>query len=215
MKPVVDALRTAVRRVMRLVARGLHRLTGGRITPNGVTWFGFAMHVPIAGLIATGHTVWGGVLLIVFGLFDALDGELARLQGRVTNTGGFLDASTDRFKEVLLYSGVAYLCTQSAHPAYAAWAAAACGASICVSFVKAKGEAIVASMGKSVPYPELNKMFSGGLFPFEVRMAVLAAGLLAGQLVWAVALIACCSAITALRRLMIISRRLEGKTRGV
>ena len=193
---------------MRGIAKLLSSATGGRVTPNGVTWFGFAMHLPIAYLIATGHLVWGGVLLIVFGLFDTLDGELARLQGRVTENGGFLDASTDRFKEVLLYSGVAYLLASGGHPKYAVIAVAACGASICVSYVKAKGEAVVASLGKKIPYTELNKMFSGGVFPFEVRMVVLIVGLFADQVVVAVLAIALFSALTALRRLAVISRRL-------
>lgn len=208
MKRGINQVKLAVRRVMHGVARGLNAISGGRITPNGVTWFGFAMHLPIAYLIATDHLVWGAVLLVIFGLFDTLDGELARLQKRVSDQGGFLDASTDRFKEVLLYSGAAYLFAGSHHPHYAAIAVAACGASVAVSYVKAKGEAIVAAGKKELPYTELNRMFSGGLFPFEVRMFVLVIGLLAGQLVWAVAAVALFSAFTAFQRLVIISRRI-------
>ncbi len=209
MKQLVDVIRQAVRRVMRDVAVALNVLSRGKITPNGVTWFGFIMHLPIALLIADGQLIRAAVLLVIFGLFDTLDGELARLQKRVTNNGGFLDASTDRFKEVLLYGGVAWYFAQGSHPEYAAIAAVACGASICVSFVKAKGEAIVAGSGKKIPYPELNKMFSGGLFPFEIRMTVLIAGLLFNQLMWAVAAIAVFSAITALNRMVVISRRIS------
>jgi CDP-diacylglycerol--glycerol-3-phosphate 3-phosphatidyltransferase len=209
MKQLPGSVKRAVRRVMHFVAWALNGISGGRITPNGVTWVGFLMHIPIALLIAKGEFVWGAVFLVVFGLFDTLDGELARLQGRVTNNGGFLDAATDRLKEVLLYSGAAWYLAQGAHPQYAALAVAACGASICVSFVKAKGEAIVASSGKQIPYPELNRMFSGGLFPFEVRMLVLLIGLLADQLVWAVAAVALFSAITVFQRLFVISRRIS------
>ncbi len=208
MKHVVDSIKLAVRKFMRGVAKFLNRVSGGRITPNKITWFGFAMHVPIALLIATNHLVWGGVLLIIFGLFDTLDGEMARLQRRVTNNGGFLDASTDRFKEVLLYSGCAYLFVGGAHPNYAAIAVAACGASLCVSYVKAKGEAVISSLDKKLSYTELNHLFSGGLFPFEIRMVVLVLGLLVNQLVWAVAVIALFSTVTAFRRLALISRRL-------
>lgn len=208
MKYLIDSTKLAVRKLMHVVARALNSASGGRISPNGITWFGFTMHMPIALLVATDHLVWGGVLLIVFGLFDALDGELARLQKRVTNAGGFLDASTDRFKEVLLYSAAAYLFATGTHPKYAALAVAACGASICVSYVKSKGEAIVGSLERKIRYTELNRMFGGGMFPFEVRMAVLVIGLLADQLAWAVALIAAGSVITAFQRLFVISRRL-------
>jgi len=209
MKQLPGGVKRAVRRVMHSVAGVLNGISGGRITPNGVTWVGFIMHIPIAFLIARGDFALGAVFLVIFGLFDALDGELARLQERVTNHGGFLDATTDRFKEVLLYSGAAWYIAQGDHPQYAALAAAACGASICVSFVKAKGEAIVASSGKQIPYPELNRMFSGGLFPFEVRMVVLILGLLAGQLVWAVAVITTFSGATAFQRLFVINRRIS------
>lgn len=209
MKQAIEKIKLAVRRVMRGIAVGLDKVSGGKITPNSITWFGFVMHVPIALLIAMDYFIWAGVLLIVFGLFDTLDGELARYQKRVTNNGGFLDASTDRLKEVLLYSGAGYILALSDKPELAALAVLACGASLSVSYVKAKGEATVASLSHKIPYPELNKMFSGGLFPFEVRMLVLVIGLLSGQLAWAVGIIAVFSIITAFQRLFVISKRLQ------
>ena len=208
MKQGIQTIKLAVRKIMHGVAVVLDKSTGGKITPNGVTWFGFLMHLPIAFLIATDHLLWGAVLLIVFGLFDTLDGELARYQNRVTNNGGFLDASTDRMKEVILYCGAAYLLASSAHPKCAVIAVSACGASLCVSYIKAKGEAVVASLSKKIAYTELNRMFSGGFFPFEVRMVVLIIGLFADQLVWAVAIVAVFSTITVFQRLFVISKRL-------
>jgi CDP-diacylglycerol--glycerol-3-phosphate 3-phosphatidyltransferase len=206
MKQGITAIKLAVRRFMRGIAKALDKLTGGKITPNSVTWFGFAMHIPIAYLIATGDFIWAAILLVVFGLFDTLDGELARLQNRVTNNGGFLDASTDRLKEVLLYSGAAYYFATTAHPKYAALAVAACGASLSVSYVKAKGEAVVGSLTKKIPYAELNKIFSDGFFPFEIRMIVLIAGLLADQLAAAVLLVVIGSTITVFQRIHKVSR---------
>jgi phosphatidylglycerophosphate synthase len=209
MKRVSDGLRRVVRRGVAVVARLLNVLTGGQLHPNMVTVFGLLMHVPIAFLIATGNWTPAGILLIIFGLFDALDGELARLQKRVTDKGGFLDASTDRMKEVMLYTGAAYWLALSPHPKQAAWAVAACGASICVSYVKAKGEAVIAAGGQKLPYPVLNKLFADGLLPFEVRMGVLVLGLLTGYLIWAVAIIAVLSAYTALQRLLRISKAIS------
>jgi CDP-diacylglycerol---glycerol-3-phosphate 3-phosphatidyltransferase len=147
-------------------------------------------------------------LLIIFGLFDTLDGEIARLQGRDSPRGMLLDASTDRMKETLLYTGVAYVLATGGHPATAAWAAAACGASLCVSYVKAKGEAAVASAKNAIPHDQLNRLFKDGLLTFELRMATLVIGLLASQLVWAVALIALLATYTALQRLIRISKAL-------
>lgn len=208
MKTAIDVVRQAIIRVVGAVARWLNRLTKGRLNPNTVTIVGLVMHLPVALLIATDYWIWAGVLLIFFGLFDKLDGELARLQNRVTNNGGFLDASTDRMKEVILYSAVAYWLALGATPALAAWAVAACGASLCVSYVKAKGEAVISASGKKLPYPVLNKLFADGLLPFELRIVLLIAGLLSGYLVWMVAIIAILSAYTALERMANISKAL-------
>lgn len=193
---------------MRRIARWLNVVSSGSISPDAVTLAGFAMHVPIALLIATRHNWWAAGLLVVFGLFDALDGELARLQKRAGECGMLLDASTDRMKEVLLYSGAAYALALGKHPAMAAWAAAACGASLCVSYVKAKGEAAVAARAQKIPHDKLNRMFKDGLLTFEIRMAVLILGLLADQLALAVAAIAVLASYTAVQRLIRICKQL-------
>ena len=167
------------------------------------------MHVPIAILIARGRFVWAGILLVIFGLFDALDGELARAQKRSSVSGMLLDASTDRIKEVMLYSGVAFYLAQSAHPATAVWAVIACGASLTVSYVKAKGEAAVAASKTVIPHEILNRMFADGLLTFEVRMFVLILGLITSQLLIAVIGIAILASLTALQRLIAISEKLK------
>ena len=209
MERLIEVVRQAVRRVMRAVARGVNTATAGKLHPDSVTIAGVLLHIPIALLIAYGSYWWlAGLLLVVFGLFDTLDGDLARLQNRVTNNGGFLDASTDRIKEVLLYSGAAYWFTQTSRPSDAVWAVAACGASLCVSYVRAKGETIFATQGKK-SYADLNKQFRDGFMPFEVRMVLLIVGLLSGYLFWSVAIIAILSAYTALDRMIRVSRALR------
>jgi archaetidylinositol phosphate synthase len=200
---IVDTIRELVINfVMRPLARGVNTLTRGRLHPDAVTMFGFLMHIPIAFLIGRGDFLLAAILLLVFGLFDKLDGELARLQKRVTKMGGLLDAATDRMKEVFLYSGAAYYLALGDHPATAAWAVAACGASLCVSYVKSKGETMAATMGKKQSYEVLNHVFRDGLVPFEVRMFLLIVGLVTSQLLVAVVIIAVLASFTALQRLV-------------
>jgi CDP-diacylglycerol--glycerol-3-phosphate 3-phosphatidyltransferase len=208
MKEVLNPVRKAIRGFMRGFARVLDRASGGKLRPNAVTIFGLVMHVPIGLLIATGHNLWAAVLLVIFGLFDTLDGELARLQHRASVRGMLLDASTDRMKETLLYSGVAYALALGDHPATAAWAAGAVGASLCVSYVKAKGEAAIASSKRNIPHAELNRLFADGLLPFEIRMALLVLGLLINELAVVVAIIAVLAGFTAVQRLVRISKAL-------
>ena len=199
--------RDIVRRFMHGVARQLNSATGGKVSPNTITITGLVAHIPIAYYIAMGSNWVAAGLLIVFGLFDTLDGELARLQKRASPAGMVLDASTDRFKEVLLYSGVAYAIISTGRPYLAVWAVIACGASLCVSYIKAKGETAV--RGSSLTPNEINRLFADGLMRFEVRMAILVVGLLASQVALAVIVIAVLSSFTAIGRLLRITQKLS------
>ncbi len=203
----LDLCRTIVRGWMKHVAHVLNTLTGGKLSPNTVTIVGLLAHLPIAYLIAVNSFWLAAGLLVVFGLFDALDGELARLQKRASSAGMLLDASTDRMKETVLYCGVAYSLIATDRPELAVWAVAACGASLSVSYVKAKGETAI-SASKFTPN-EINRLFQDGLLRFEVRMALLVIGLLTGWLAPIVATIALLSAYTAIDRLIKITNKLQ------
>ncbi len=205
---LVDIVRQIVRNVMKRVAIGLNNLTCGSIHPNAVTITGSLMHLPIALLIAYGRLKIAGVMLIFFGLFDTLDGELARLQHRASERGMFLDASTDRIKEVLLYAGITYFATADGHRLGACAAVIACGASITVSYVKAKGEVALAAKQKGLNHHQINNYYKQGLVPFEVRMFILVVGLLSGQIVVATVLVAVLATYTVFERLISIGRKL-------
>ena len=203
---LLDACRSTVKSIMNVIARGLNSLTGGRLSPNAVTITSLLAHVPVAWLIAQGYFGYAALGLVVFGLFDALDGGLARLQGKASNAGMLLDASTDRMKEVLLYVGAAFALVAQDQAYYAAWAVAACGGSLLVSYVKAKGETAVA--GGKLTANEVNRLFQDGLMRYEIRMAALIIGLVGGKLAWAVIFIAITSWLTAFVRLVKISAKL-------
>lgn len=210
MKPLntlLDSLRDRVRSVMNSLAHAIQHMSGGRVTPDMITLVGLAAHLPIAWLIATGYFGYAAGLLLVFGLFDALDGALARLQGKASSAGMLLDASTDRMKEVILYCGAAFALVNMGEPFWAVWAVSACGASLCVSYVKAKGETAVA--GQKLSANEVNRLFQDGLGRFEVRMFLLIAGLLVVQLGWTLVIITLLSTYTAVMRLITISRKLR------
>lgn len=202
----LDSCRTIVRRLMRRIARGIHHLSGGFITPNGITIFALLAHVPAAWFIAIGDFYWAAAAVVVFGLMDALDGELARLQQKASNIGMLLDATTDRLKEAILYSGAAYYLAYSETPGMALWAVAACGFSVAVSYVKAKGELAVS--GGNLTPNEINRLFQDGLLRYEVRMALLVIGLLAHQLAVILIIITILSAYTVVERLVKISKKL-------
>lgn len=203
----LDACRAVVRTWMKTLAWFLNTLTGGKLSPNSVTIASLVMHVPIAWLMATNHYWWAAVLLVIFGLFDALDGELARLQEKASSAGMLLDATTDRMKETILYTGAAFSLIHTARPVFAVWAVAACGASLCVSYVKAKGETAVS--GGNLTPNEINRLFQDGLLRFEIRMTILVVGLVSGRLALAVVLITVFSTLTAFERLIKITYKLH------
>ncbi len=208
MMEVLDSVRRVVRRLLHPVAKFLNSASRGKLTPNTVTAIGLLAHVFIAWLIVTSHLFLGGLLLIVFGLTDALDGQLARLQDRETSFGMLFDATSDRFKEVLLYSAIAYYFVSIQNPFAAVWAVAACGASLCVSYIKAKGEVAMSAGAKDIQ--TINHMFEDGLMRFEVRMFVLIVGLIFSALLpIAVAAIAILSSLTAIDRLIRIREKLR------
>lgn len=203
---VVDAIRSFMRFLLNNFAAFLNRLSGGKITPNSITALSLVAHFPLAYLLATHHNYWAAAVLFVFGLLDAVDGPLARMQNASTSKGMLLDSITDKIKEVLVYIGVVYAFVDSPLAYYAVWAVAACGVSLLVSYVNAWGEAMLARHklhGRSV-----NQTFRSGLMTYDVRMSVLFFGLLANRPHLSVVFIAIVSLFTALGRAKDIMRAL-------
>jgi len=76
------------------------------ITPNMLTVFGLVLNTVAAALLVTNHLVAGGVMIIVAGLFDMLDGALAKITNRMSSFGAFLDSVTDRYSEAVILLGL-------------------------------------------------------------------------------------------------------------
>jgi CDP-diacylglycerol--glycerol-3-phosphate 3-phosphatidyltransferase len=81
-------------------------LARGHISPNLLTFTGVAINVGSGLLFGFGKFFWAGIVLIVANLFDMLDGQVARLSGRVTLYGGFLDSSLDRLSDMVVFVGL-------------------------------------------------------------------------------------------------------------
>jgi len=81
-------------------------LSKSGITPNTLTLINLALNIVAAYLIATGHFIIGGVLILVSGLFDLLDGALARFSKRTTKFGAVLGSTVDRISEAATLCGL-------------------------------------------------------------------------------------------------------------
>jgi phosphatidylglycerophosphate synthase len=205
---IIDIIRTAIRNFVKSLAPHLNRLSGGKITPNMITTVGLWAHLPIALLIGGGHFVIAAILLVVFGLFDTLDGELARLQKKASTKGMLLDATTDRLKEMLLYAGFAYYIANGETPAWAFVTVVALGASMTTSYAKAKGEVVFALEKHATDHHSVNRHFKEALVPFEIRMVMLIVGLLTGQIIAVSIIIAMLSLVSVQLILQSINRQL-------
>jgi CDP-diacylglycerol--glycerol-3-phosphate 3-phosphatidyltransferase len=106
---------------------------------NHITWLGFFLTAGAAALAARGWWGLAGFTLMLGGLCDIMDGELARRQNAVRDSGAFLDSTLDRLSEIVLFGGMAAGFTDR-FGAY--WAYAAVGASMMVSYARARGEGL-------------------------------------------------------------------------
>ena len=90
----------------RIIDAMVRWLAYGHINPNILTVIGVALNVGCGLLFGFGWFFWAGIALIVANLFDMLDGQVARLSGRVTRFGGFLDSSLDRLSDMVIFVGL-------------------------------------------------------------------------------------------------------------
>jgi len=101
------------------------------------------LHFLFAWLIATGVFVWAGIAIFIFVPLDALDGSLARKIGRQKGGfGAFLDSTSDRIAEIILYSGYLsyFYQTEDVWMSIATYAAVT--GSIMVSYTRSRAEAL-------------------------------------------------------------------------
>jgi CDP-diacylglycerol--glycerol-3-phosphate 3-phosphatidyltransferase len=185
---------TVVRKYSRFFMEPLARyisLTG--LSPNVATLIGFALTVGVTIILAQGHLLWGGLLLIVASLFDSLDGTLARVIGRATRFGAFLDSTIDRFSEAVIFLGLfIYLSGQNQRLELILIYITIVG-SLMVSYARARAEGIGVQIKE-------------GLVTRFERVFILIAGLILNQLTLALWVLAITSNFTAIQRMYLVWR---------
>jgi len=163
------------------------------VTPNTITWLGFLITVGAAALVVTGNLFAAGFVVLVAGLFDMLDGALARITNRVTRFGAVLDSTLDRLSEAVLLLSILVIFTRQQQVAESLLVGIALFGSLMVSYIRARVEA-------------LGIECKVGLFTRPERVIILALGLLLSQfdyaLVIALAIITFFSFFTVGQRLI-------------
>jgi CDP-diacylglycerol--glycerol-3-phosphate 3-phosphatidyltransferase len=142
------------RGALRIIDAMVRALARGRVNPNWLTVIGVSINVMSGLLFGFGHFFSAGVVLVVANLFDMLDGKVARLSGRVTRFGGFLDSSLDRLSDMVIFVGLmVFYARATADPASPAYgqhstlnvflAGAALMGSVLVSYTSARAESLI------------------------------------------------------------------------
>lgn len=121
------------------VIRGLVRMGVG---PNAITIAGFTLVVASCALILAEQWVLSWLVFLVGSLSDMLDGSVARLSGKATTFGAFLDSTLDRLAEGLVLGSIGIVFARDGNQ----WALAACfvalTASFLVSYTRARAEGL-------------------------------------------------------------------------
>ncbi len=134
------------RAAQRIIDAIVRWLAIGHINPNILTVIGVSLNVGCGLLFGLGQFFWAGVALIVANLFDMLDGQVARLSGRVTRFGGFLDSSLDRLSDMVVFVGlmVFYARPGGDHSTLNVFlAGAGLMGSVMVSYASARAESLI------------------------------------------------------------------------
>ncbi|MVA75784.1 CDP-alcohol phosphatidyltransferase family protein [Auraticoccus sp. F435] len=137
---MLQHLRSAWARAMRPPAAALLRLG---VTPDAMTWAGTVAVVVVAVLVVPAGWLWQGALaLAVLVLGDGLDGQMARMSGRSSTWGAFLDSTLDRIADGAVLGSVAVYLALIGQPWLAGASLWALIAAQVTSYVKARAESV-------------------------------------------------------------------------
>jgi CDP-diacylglycerol---glycerol-3-phosphate 3-phosphatidyltransferase len=126
-----------------LIDRIVRWLALSRIHPNVLTFLGLVINIAAAFLFARGHFHWAAAVVIGAGLFDMVDGRVARATDRVTRFGGFFDSVLDRYSDLALYMGLLVYYASINRFGYIVLTAVVMTGSVMVSYTRARAECTI------------------------------------------------------------------------
>ena len=127
-------------KVIRLIVRGLAL---SKIHPNVLTFLGLLINIAAAVLLAAGQFRAAGLVIIGAGVFDMVDGRVARATNQVTRFGGFFDSVLDRYSDLGLLIGLLVYYGSINRPFYVVLTAIAMTGSVMVSYTRARAENVI------------------------------------------------------------------------
>src|ERR1700735_4461078 len=134
------AIGVACNKIIRLIVRGLAL---SKINPNVLTFIGLVINIVAATYLAFGQFRTAGCVIIFAGLFDMVDGRVARATNQVTRFGGFFDSVLDRYSDLVLLMGLLVYYGTINRPFYVVLTAIVMAASVMISYTRSRAENII------------------------------------------------------------------------
>src|ERR671934_3019557 len=189
-----------------IARRSVSRLARTRVTPNVLTAAGVSLCLAAAVLVpfADRTNAWlvywlAAGIFVVGSLLDIPDGAPARVGGKSTPFGAFIDSTTDRVGEGAMLGAIALVFSRHHHPVALALTFAAVAGSFLVSYTRAKAEG-------------LRLRGDVGIGSRAERVVVITGGLVFapwGGLQWAIYVLAATAWATVLQRILHVRRQLH------
>ena len=175
-----------------LIRSGIH--------PNTLTFGGLLISAAAGWLYAVQALAAAGIAVLIAGLFDVLDGAVAREGRRVSRYGAFLDSNVDRYAEIVVFAGVLWMFRSEPWTMLAVLVAIT--GSLMVSYSKARAE----GLGQEV---------NGGLLQRPERIILLALGSFTGEaglriVVWILAIL---TNLTTVQRMILVASAMPDEER--
>jgi CDP-diacylglycerol--glycerol-3-phosphate 3-phosphatidyltransferase len=159
------------------------------LTPNIITWLALIINILAAVAAATNYLLASGLLVLFAGLFDILDGALARYANKTTRFGALMDSTFDRFSEAIVLFGLLYLYVNVGKTMEIWLIFIVMIFSFLISYIRARSEGLDIE----------NKT---GLFTRTERVIILALGLIVNQVLLTLVILAIFTFITVIQRLV-------------
>ncbi len=171
--------------IINIIAAFLHRcgISANILTLSGLVVNGIAAYYYYRGQIAL-----GGIVVLIGGLFDTLDGAVARSRGNPVKSGGFTDSVVDRYSDLVVLGAIlAFFAKKGDFQNTILLLIVICGTFL-VSYIRARAELVI---------PKCHV----GVMERPERVILLALGSIAGFLVVAIWMLAIGTHLTALHRI--------------
>lgn len=171
------------------------------VHPNTFTTVGFFAGCVAAYFVAVGSLRTAACLILLSGVFDNIDGKLARYSGKVSKFGALYDSTMDRYSEVIFFFGMAFYFIKNGWYLTSVAVAVGLGGSLMVSYVRARAEGLgfECTVGILQRAERLLLLGLGGLIHLYTFVAA----------IWVVAVL---SNVTAIHRIIHVWREDRGKT---